>query len=107
MCSNLLFKLYLKAYCNKQASDTLKDVSLGALIGGVANGIPAAYNNIKNLETIMIGSRLTNHTPPPPSFLRAEALKGVGLRTAKGALLGAALGYVASKLLRKGSASDE
>lgn len=100
MCSNLLFKLYLKARCNKQASDTLKDVSLGALIGGAANGIPAAYNNIKNLETIRIGSRLTNHTPPPPSFLRTSALKGVGIRTAKGALLGAALGYIASKLLR-------
>ena len=100
MCNNLLLKLYLKECCNKQAADTLKDVSLGALIGGIANGIPSAYNNIKNLETIRIGSRLTNHTPPPPSFLRAEALKGVGIRTAKGALLGAALGYIASKLLR-------
>lgn len=100
MRSNLLFKLYLKAYCNKQASDTLKDVSLGALIGGATNGIPAVYNNIKNLEAIMIGSRLTNHTPPPPSFLRTSALKGVGIRTAKGALLGAALGYIASKILR-------
>lgn len=107
MCSNLLLDLYLKAYCNKQASDTLKDVSLGALIGGAVEGIPAAYNNIRNLETIRIGSHLTNHTPPPPSFLRAQALKGVGLRTAKGALLGAALSYVASKLLRKGSASYE
>ena len=99
--------IYLKSYCNKQASDTLKDVSLGALIGGAVEGIPAAYNNIKNLETIRIGSRLTNHTPPPPSFLRTQALKGVCLRTAKGALLGAVLGYVASKLLRKGSASYE
>lgn len=100
MCSNLLLKLYLKTRCNKQASDTLKDVSLGALIGGIANGIPAAYNNIKNLETIRIGSQLTNHTPPPPSFLRTSALKGVGIRTAKGALFGAALGYIASKILR-------
>ena len=107
MRSNLLFNLYLKAYCNKQASDTIKDVSLGALIGGAVEGIPAAYNNIKNLETIRIGSHLSNHTPPPPSFLRTSALKGVGLRTAKGALLGAALGYVASKLLRKGSAPYE
>ena len=107
MTNEEIMAIYLKAYCNKQASDTLKDVSLGALIGGAVEGIPAAYNNIKNLETIRIGSRLTNHTPPPPSFLRAEALKGVGLRTAKGALLGAALGYVASKLLRNGSASYE
>lgn len=107
MYSDLLLKLYLKTRCNKQASDTLKDVSLGALIGGAAKGIPAAYNNIKNLETIRIGSRLTNHTPPSPSFLRTSALKGVGLRTAKGALLGAALGYVASKLLRNNTASYE
>lgn len=107
MTNEEIMAIYLKAYCNKKASDTLKDVSLGALIGGIANGIPAAYNNIKNLETIRIGSRLTNHTPPPPSFLRTSALKGVGIRTAKGALLGAVLSYVASKLLRNGSASYE
>lgn len=100
MTNEEMMAIYLKAYCNKQSSDTLKDVSLGALIGGAVEGIPAAYNNIKNLETIRIGSRLTNHTPPPPSFLRTSALKGVGIRTAKGALLGATLGYVASKLLR-------
>lgn len=100
MTNEEIMAIYLKAYCNKQASDTLKDVSLGVLIGGAVEGIPAAYNNIKNLETIRIGSRLTNHTPTPPSFLRTSALKGVGIRTAKGALLGAALGYVASKLFR-------
>lgn len=100
MTNEEIMAIYLKAYCNKQASDTLKDVSLGALIGGAVEGILAAYNNIKNLEAIRIGSRLTNHTPPPPSFLRTSALKGVGLRTTKGALLGAALGCVASKLLR-------